>query len=131
MAFEARLDLDSLSDIRVISFSYSLSRDVDHTGRPSGGIRGGTIDLTIESTKDTTLFEWITDPTVRKSGTIKIMDEANPGASMKDLEFEDAYITNYNETFSWHGGENMVESFSLSAKKIIIGGGEHENEWPE
>lgn len=131
MAFEARLDLDSLSDIRVINFSYSLSRDIDHTGRPSGGIRGGTIQLSIESTKDTTLFEWITDPTVRKNGKIKVMDEASPGASMKDLEFEDAYIMDYNETFNWHGGENMIESFTLSAKKIVMGGGEHVNEWPE
>jgi len=131
MAFSARLDLDSLSDVRVIDFSYHLNRDIDPTGRPAGGVRGGTIQLTIEATKDTTLFEWITDPTKRKSGTLKVMDESSEGATMKELSFEDSYIIEYGENFNWQGSENMLETFTVSAKKIKMGGGEFENEWPK
>ena len=49
MAFAARLDMDPLENARVVDFSYSLSRDYDPTGRPSGGVRGGTIQITVES----------------------------------------------------------------------------------
>jgi hypothetical protein len=130
MAFSARLDLDPLSDVRVVDFSYNLNRDIDPTGRPAGGVRGGTIQITIEASSNTSMFEWMTDPTTKKSGTIKVMDEASAGASLKELAFEDAYIVEYGENFHWQGGENMLETFVVSAKKIKMGGGEHENEWP-
>ncbi len=130
MAFSARLDLDPLSDVRVVDFSYHLSRDIDPSGRPAGAVRGGTIHITIESTNKTALFEWITDPTLKKSGTIRVMDDSNAGSSLKELSFEDAYVVEYGENFHWQGGENLLETFLLSAKKIKMGGGEHENEWP-
>lgn len=130
MAFSARLDLDPLSDVRVLDYSYSLNRDVDPSGRPAGAVRGGTVHITIEAHTDTSLFEWITDPTTKKSGKIRVMDDATAGSSIKELEFEDAYIVEYGENFHWQGGENMVESFVVSAKKLKMGGGEIENEWP-
>jgi len=130
MAFNARLNLDPFSDTRVVDFSYSLSRDVDASGRPAGAVRGGIITITIESTDDTSLFEWMTDPTQKKSGNIKIMDPNTAGGSLKELSFEDAYITQYGENFHWQGNENMLQTFTISAKIIKLGGGEHENEWP-
>ena len=131
MAFSARLDLDSISDARVVDFSYSFSRDYDPTGRPSGGVRGGVIQITIESSGNTDLYNWMVDPFKTKEGVIKIMDEKTEGSSMKEIKFKDAYIVEYSESFHWQGGDNMMESFTVSAKEIDIGGNPFENEWPE
>ncbi|MBW6500066.1 MAG: hypothetical protein K0B05_01625 [Bacteroidales bacterium] len=131
MAFSARLDMDPLKDVRVVDFSYSLSRDYDPTGRPSGGVRGGVIQITVESSSKNELFSWMVSPYKTKTGTIKIADEKSEGASMKEIKFEDAYIVEYSESFHWQGGDNMMESFTITAMRIDIGGAEHVNEWPD
>ena len=48
MAVRARLNLNKINDSRVINFSYSFNRDIDASGRPSGAVRGGTVQMTIE-----------------------------------------------------------------------------------
>ena len=131
MAFSARLDMDPLKNVRVVDFSYSMSRDYDPTGRPSGNVRGGVIQITVESSGKPDLVAWMVDPFKTKSGTIKIEDETQAGASLKEIKFEDAYIVQYSESFHWQGGDNMMESFTLTAKKIDIGGAVLENEWPK
>ena len=131
MAFSTKLDIDSLSDVRVVDFSYSLSKDYDPTGRVSGNVRGGVIQITVETTGKPDIFSWIVDPTKRVSGKLKIEDETQPGSSLKDIEFEDASLVQYSESFHWQGGDNMMESFTISAKKITIGGAVHENLWPQ
>jgi hypothetical protein len=131
MAFSARLDMDPLKGVRVVDFSYSLSRDYDPTGRPSGNVRGGVIQITVESTGKPDLIAWMVDPFKVKSGVIKIEDETTAGSSLKEIKFEDAYIVQYSESFHWQGGDNMMESFTVSAKKIDIGGAVLENEWPK
>jgi hypothetical protein len=128
MAFNTKLDIDQLSDVRVIDFSYSLSRDIDPTGRPSGLVRGGTINITVETTSKHELFDWmITNKTV--DGSLKIEDDLNPGADLKVIKFEKAFIIDYSESFHWQGTENMMQSFTISAKKIDIDGSVHENLW--
>ena len=131
MAFSARLDLDPLKDVRLVDFSYTLNRDFDPTGRPSSGVKGGVINITIESSGKTDMFAWMVDPFQTKSGKIRIMDETTAGSSLKEISFEDTYIVSYNESFHWMGGTNMMESFTISAKKIDVGGNPHLNEWPE
>ena len=128
MAFNTKLDIDQLSDVRVIDFSYSLSRDIDPTGRPSGLVRGGTINITVETTSKHELFDWmITNKTV--DGSLKIEDDLNPGSDLKVIKFEKAFIIDYSESFHWQGTENMMQSFTISAKKIDIDGSVHENLW--
>ena len=128
MAFKAKLNIDTLSDVRIIDFSYSLSRDIDPTGRPSGLVRGGTISLTVETTSKHEYFDWmITDKAV--DGSIKIEDDLNPGSDLKELKFEKGFIIDYSESFHWQGSDNMMQSFTLSAKKISFEGSELENQW--
>lgn len=131
MAFSARLDMDPLKDVRVVDFSYSLSRDYDPTGRPSGGVRGGVIQITTESSSKNDLFAWMVAPYKTKSGAIRIADEKSEGGAMKTIKFDEAYIVEYSESFHWQGGDNMMESFTITAMKIDIEGAEHKNEWPD
>jgi hypothetical protein len=135
MAVNARLTLDSLKNVRVIDFSYHFNRDIDASGRPSGAVRGGTVHLTIESTKSAFLPMWMTVQTGKtKSGEITIMADDDDGKSLKKIKFDDSFIVEYGENFSWQGGENMMETFVVSAHKITVegdgGAAEFKNEWP-
>ncbi len=134
MAVNARLNLDKLKDVRVIDFSYNFSRDVDASGRPSGSVRGGTVQITIESTKSAFLPEWMTTQSGKmKSGEIVINSDENETQSVKKIKFDDSFIVNYGESFSWQGGENMMETFTVSAHKISVEGdgtAQFQNEWP-
>jgi hypothetical protein len=135
MAVRARLELDSLQDVRVIDFSYSFNRDIDASGRPSGIVRGGTVQMTIESTKSAFLPTWMTlGQGKMKDGQIEIMDDTDDEKPIKTIKFKDAYIVEYGENFSWQGGENMMETFVISCREITIEGdggpAVYENEWP-
>ena len=135
MAVRARLTLDKINDHRVIDFSYSFNRDIDASGRPSGIVRGGTVQMTIESSKSAFLPTWMTLAQGKtKEGQIEIMDDTDDEKPIKTIKFKDAYIVEYGENFSWQGGENMMETFTVSAKEITIEGdggpAVYENEWP-
>ncbi|MEM6844149.1 MAG: type VI secretion system tube protein TssD [Bacteroidota bacterium] len=135
MAVRARLSLDELDDVRIIDFSYSFNRDTDRSGRVSGIVVGGTIQMTIESNNSVFLPVWmVAEQGKVKNGEIKIMDDVDDTKPIKTIAFENAYIVEYGENFSWQGGENMMETFVISAQKITIEGGgsvaEYENEWP-
>lgn len=127
MSFKAIFEVDG-KKYRVVNCSYSLNQFVDDTGRPSSTVRAGTIDLVVESTDDTTLFEWMCDSYMRKDGKITF-NKRDEDAKMKELEFKEAYMVHYSESFSEGGVGSMQESFSLSAHSIKMGNGEIENEW--
>ncbi len=136
MAVRARLTLDKIDDARVIDFSYNFNRDIDASGRPSGIVRGGTVQMTIESTKSAFLPTWMTLAQGKtKEGQIEIMDDTDDEKPIKTIKFKDAYIVEYGENFSWQGGENMMETFVISAREITIEGdggpAVYENEWPQ
>ncbi|MCO6487420.1 MAG: hypothetical protein J5I98_03330 [Phaeodactylibacter sp.] len=127
MPFKANLEVDS-TPFRVLECSYHFERDYDQFGKPSSEVRGGTIDITVETTGTTLFSSWMMSSKLRKSGKI-IFEDPTEDAELKVVEFEDAYMVNYEESFGSRGENGMVESFRLSAKKMIIGDGTHENSW--
>ncbi|MFV0304664.1 MAG: type VI secretion system tube protein TssD, partial [Moheibacter sp.] len=50
-------------------------------------------------------------------------------ATLKELKFEEAYLVKYRENFDSTGRNPLTESFTLSARKISMGTGEHTNPW--
>lgn len=129
MSFKATLDIDG-NQYRVLNCNYSFGRSVDQFGKPSSDVMGGQIDLSIESNGETGFLEWITSSYTRKNGKV-VFNKTNEDAELKVLEFEDAYLVNYSETFdSEPNSSGMTEHLTISAKKIIMGGAEHENAWP-
>jgi ADP-ribosylglycohydrolase len=127
MSFKATLKVDG-NEYRVLNCSYSLNQEVDKTGRPSSTVRGGIVNLNIESTDDTSMFEWMCDSYMRKDATVTF-NKRDEDSKMKELEIKEAYMINYEESFDDTGTGAMTQSFSLSAKSIKLGEGEHENEW--
>jgi len=127
MSFKAKLNVGG-QDVNVLSCNYALKQETDATGRPSSITRGGKINLIVESTGDTTFFEWMTNNFERKDGTITFV-KRDSDATMKQLKFTEAYVVDYKENFDATGENPVTESFTLSAREISVGSGKHTNEW--
>lgn len=128
MPFEVKLEVDG-NEYRVLECSYDLNRDTDNFGKPASGVRGGKVHVTIESSGDTSFFEWMTSPYTRKAGKLIFM-KPDEEAELKVLEFEDSYLVGYSEEFDDANNKGMSEDLVISAKTIKLGGGEHQNDWP-
>ncbi|RZJ70719.1 type VI secretion system tube protein TssD [Flavobacterium sp.] len=127
MSFKSKLKVGG-KELNVLSVSYDLHQEIDATGRPSSVTRGGTINLAIESTGDSFFFEWMTNNFERKDGSVQYV-KRDTDAKLKELNFKEGYLVKYNETFDAKDGNPLVETFTISAKELSMGGGAHVNEW--
>lgn len=127
MSFKATFEVDG-NKYRVLKCGYKLHQEVDLTGRPSSITRGGLVNLVVESTDDTSLFEWMCDSYMKKDAKVTF-NKRDEDAKMKELEIIEAYMVSYEEFFDDSGAGAMLQSFTLSARNIKMGNGEHENEW--
>lgn len=127
MSFKARLEVDGKKH-NVLHCNYALKQETDATGRPSSITRGGKISMTVESTGETSFFEWMTNNFERKDGTITFV-KRDSDATLKELSFKEAYVVEYRENFDSTGDNPITETFTISAKSLKLGNGEHVNEW--
>ena len=128
MAFKAKFDCDGKTS-NVLNCSYSFHQNVDATGRPSSDVRGGMIHLTVESTEDTSVLEWMNDPHAFKDGKVTFF-KRDQDSKMKELEFKSAACVEYSESFDANNANPMTMSFTISAKEITLGQATHTNPWP-
>lgn len=129
MSFNAKLKIAGKDGIDVLACDYALHRDVDPKGRPASGVYGGTINLSIESTDDTSIVESMVNQYKPIDGTITFK-KGDEDAKMKELSFEKAYVIAFKEGIDVKGAKPMQIDFTISAQKIKIGNAEHQNEWP-
>ncbi|BAX80225.1 MAG: type VI secretion system tube protein TssD [Labilibaculum antarcticum] len=127
MSFKAKLNVGGKT-MNVLSCNYDLTQEVDATGRPSSITRGGRIMLTVESTGDTDMFEWMCNNFERKDGTVTFL-KRDTDAKQKELSFTEGYLVKYEEKFNAFDNMAMAESFTISAREIKMGSGEHVNDW--
>ncbi|CVK15809.1 hypothetical protein Ga0061079_103119 [Apibacter mensalis] len=127
MSFKAKLEVEEKS-YNILNINYSLAQETDPTGRPSSQTRGGRIEVSIESTGETDIFEWMTNSFERKDGKI-IFIKMDTNTTLKELYFFDGYVVKYKENFDSYGKIPLIETFTISAKSIKMGTGEHVNEW--
>lgn len=128
MSFKAKLNVGG-QEYNVLSCSYDLFQETDATGRPSSVTRGGRIKLSVESTADTSLAEWMFNNFERRDGSVKFLKRDND-ATAKELKFSEGYMVKYIENFDHTGDNPMSESLVISARSITMGTGEHVNDWP-
>lgn len=126
-AFKVLCEVAGLK-LNVLDLNYGLMQETDATGRPSSIVRGGKIEVTVESTGDTTLFELMTNNFERQDGKI-VFIKRDSDATLKELIFEEAYVVKYKENFDSISKYPNSETLVFSARKITMGTGEHINEW--
>ena len=127
MSFKAKF-LVAGKEYNVLNCQYDLYQETDETGRPSSVTRGGKIKITLESTADTTLSDWMFNNFERKDGSIQFL-KRDTDSKAKELKFSEGYLVSYLENFDSTGKNPMTESIVISARTIGIGNGENENEW--
>ena len=127
MSFEAKFKVAG-KEMNVLECGYALYQEVDPTGRPSSVTRGGKITLTLESTSDTDLFEWMCNNFERKDGSV-VFTADNSEATMKELKFKEGYLVEFDEQFHSFDSKPMTIRIIISAKEITVGSGTHINEW--
>lgn len=129
MAFKARLNFSG-KEYDVLNCSYSLNRDVDSKGRPSSGVYGGTVDIEIESTEDTSIIEAMVNSQFKPITGTLLIKKSEEDAKMKELDFTDGYIVKYTEGLNITGDTPMSLKFTISARQLTIGNAQHVNDWP-
>ena len=127
MSFKAVLEVAG-KKYNVLSVNYGLFQETDATGRPSTITRGGKIDVTVEGTGETDLFEWMTNSFERKDGKV-VFFKRDSEATLKELKFTEAYLVKHRERFDASGDNPLTEVFTISAREIEMGTGKYTNEW--
>jgi hypothetical protein len=129
--FKALLKMEG-KEYNVLQCNYEMDREVDQSGRPSTDVRGGTVSVVVESSQDTRFFDWMIDGYSQKDGEVEFYKRNDPSPA-KVLKFEEAYMVRCGEAFDITGSDKsqpMVERFTVSARKITLGG-TLEKVWPE
>ena len=133
MSFTADLKISGQT-IPVLSSTFSLDQQVDHKGKVSSHVRGGSISVTFASTSDTTLFDLASDDDKRVDGSI-VFYKDDGKSTMKELKFKNAYVVGYAESFTTYNGDSdthnlpMNISVTFSAESITLGDVEFNNNW--
>ena len=130
MAFKARLNFSG-KEYDVLHCAYSLNRDVDAKGRPSSGVYGGTIDIELESTEDTSVIEAMLNNQYKPLVGTLLIKKSEEDAKMKEVHFEDGYIVKYTEGINITGANPMTLKCQISSRKLKVGTAEHTNDWPK
>lgn len=127
MSFQAKLKLDDL-EFNVLSVEYAFNQPVDAHNRPNGRVRGGIIDVTLESGANYALIQWAASATMVRSGKIEFY-RRDSTSILKTVEFKDAFCIYLKEIFVSEGPHPMVTKVTITAHEIIIDSSSILNTW--
>ena len=112
--------------INLLTCDFSFSQDIDQKGLPTSRIRGGIIALCFVSLEDTEIIQWMISEDADKNGKITFSGDNNT-KPFKTLEFKDARLVRYHESFTDQA--QLVVTLSISARELSISGVKYANVW--
>ncbi len=125
MAYNAKLTVDG-KDYKVLSCSYGFRQSTNMSGMPNSEIRISEISVLLESSKDLSLWDWGSDQSGKKDGTITFYLASDHTQEMKKLSFKEGFLTGYSESF---GGDTMVTNISITCHELNGGSNPVTNDW--
>lgn len=134
MAFKALLTIDDLGEdfeeMNVHHCEYEFSRKIDiKTGHILSGPQAGLVHLTVESTRNTSILDWLLRAE-RKDGTVLFKADTTRGPmNSKKLTFTKAVCVDYREVFEANTGDAMRCFFSIWCQEITVGDSGHTVVW--
>lgn len=114
----------------VLATEYIFSRDTDKKGKVSSNVYGGRINITVESTEDTSIIEAMLNSQFKAIEGEIIFKKTNEDASMRAVGFKNGYIVYYKESLEVNGDTPMTINFTISAEEMSIGNATIDNRWP-
>jgi hypothetical protein len=112
----------------LMHFRYRFHRKTDWHGMPMGGMRGGDIVVTMESTKSTELLESLlnTDPEYPAShppraisGSVEVCDPED-GKVIRRLVFDEAFLYAIGENLNTYSPLPMMQTVAISPLRLDI-----------
>jgi hypothetical protein len=127
MSLTARLYIEGQNKgIEILACDFSFSQDVDSQGKVNSKVRAGYINITIPGIDDTEIIQWMLSRDEKKNCKISFSGFVDTG-SHRSIEFKDAYLVNYHESYS--EADDIVINLTLSSRIIDIKGVVHESNW--
>lgn len=136
MARRPTLEIDGVPYLNVFEVSYKLYTSKDESGRPSDRAHGGLIKIKRQSNDNVEIARWAMNSSKPnwKGGRVIFRDPDNVDATMKELVWQNGFITSYEEHVP-HVKDNpddqMWEEFEISCQILTIGDAEIDNLWEE
>ncbi len=127
MSFQAKLIIDDL-EFNILTVEFAISRPVDIHNRPNGHLRGGIIDLTIETGVDHELINWIANNQTR-DGRIEFYRRDASSSTQKIVYFTNAFCIYRKELFIANGSTPMTTKITISAHALRIDNETIQNTW--
>jgi hypothetical protein len=112
--------------ISLMSCDYHFSQSIDNKGLANSIVQGGVINLSFISIDDNELIQWMISEEEDRDGKILFIGDSN-SKPFRTLEFKDARLISYNESFS--DQSYMITSLSISVRQFILQGIKHTNAW--
>jgi len=134
MARRPVLEIDGVTYKNVYAVSYHLYTAKDETGRPSDRAHAGVITIARESDETTDIARWAMDSSKPNWKAGKVLFKNPDDATMKELAWEEGFITKYEETVPHiknRPDDQVSEYFEISCHKLTIGDAEIDNRWEE
>jgi hypothetical protein len=129
MSFIAKMELEG-ENSNILYCSFRFTQVTDATGRPSSVPKGGAVMLTVESSGQSDLFDWMISPEQTRSGLITFY-RRDTMSKLKTLEFTDAHCIDYQEVYQHDGEFPMQIKLVLSAKELKLNDSTFTNNWPQ
>jgi Hemolysin coregulated protein Hcp (TssD) len=129
MSFLAKLKLDG-EEYNVLHCGFRFVQPTNVTGKPTAIPQGGNINLIVESTGTTDVFEWMISAVQTKNGEITFYRRDNM-SKLKTLVFSEGHCVDYYESFDHNGAHPMQITFTISAKELKLNDSQFLNNWPE
>jgi type VI protein secretion system component Hcp len=129
MPYSSKIKLDA-ETFDILGGDIGFTRSVDTKGRPSSHVMGGQFSFTVEVTDKTLLVEQMVNSQNKPyaTGSLEFTDAGDDGVTRK-IEFANAYVVSYSESFSAAGAAYTC-SLTISAEKITVQTAVLDQRWP-
>src|SRR4051812_6274337 len=98
MSFIATLEIED-KKFDVLECISEVNQEIDRKGKTISVVKGGNIRLVILGSDDELIPVWASDKTKKHDGKITMMG-LDMESKYKEIEFKDAYVTWYAESYS-------------------------------
>lgn len=127
MAVKAVLEIEG-KKLNILEFKYKIEQPASRNGFPSGNPFGGKIILTLESDKDTLIYDWTLSQDAQKEGTI-IFYNQDGISKFKEIKFQEAYCILHDEKFINSGEFPMQYTIEISPGNTNYQGSNFTKNW--
>jgi hypothetical protein len=131
MAFTANLHIQGhpkeQDGIRITHCNFTFNQEIERTGQFTSTVQGGIINIGLINENDADLLNWMFSIDTKKSGKIVFSSGITDNQSFQTINFKDALLINYNQTFSEE--DEIRVNLTISCRTLDISGVSFVNIW--